>query len=58
VSQLPWWVPEAIEEMAGRIGELEDVIVGAMDDNEEMYEALRFYAGGPNGGRARAIIER
>jgi len=51
-------VPEAIEEMAGRIEELEDVIVGAMDDNEEMYEALRFYAGGPNGGRARAIIER
>lgn len=55
---LPWWVGEAVDGMADRIEELEHLVIGATEANEEMFEVLRFYAQQPNGDQARRITER
>jgi hypothetical protein len=44
--------------MADRIEELEHLVIGATEANEEMFEVLRFYAQQPNGDQARRITER
>ncbi len=58
VDGLPGWETEAVDEASDRIDELEMMLIGAHGEIDEMYEILKFYAGEPNGQRARTVTER